>query len=107
MTSFFVTDYTDLVSKEQTTKQKSNDEDTEQPLTPVLKPMDATTKWDSEVTWGTEEQPLIVQTPQPPINTGKCTPMMILCIYINHVDYKISILNVAVTVGRSCFTVGK
>ena len=85
-------------SIQQTTKQKSNDEDTEQPLTPALNPMDATTQWDSEVTWGTKKQPLIVRTPQPPINTCKCIPMLILYYHIYHMDYKIAILTVAVTV---------
>ena len=94
-------------STQQTTKRKSNYEDTEEPLMPVEKPMNAITPWKSEVTWGTKEQPLIVYTPQPPINTGKYIPILILCYHINHVDYNISILNVAVTVGRSCFTVGK
>ena len=43
----------------------------EQTETKVTKPMSATTNWNSEVTWGTVEQPLIVYTPEA-INSGKC-----------------------------------
>ena len=52
--------------------------------TEFTKPLTATMKWNSEVAWGTVEQPLIVYTPKA-INSGKC--ILITMIMINVCDF--------------------
>ena len=55
-----------------------------QMVTEFTKPLDATMKWNSEVTWGTVEQPLLVYTPKA-INSGKCTllTMISVCDFVH------------------------